>query len=86
LNLARSWLLANPSKKKSNYKKFLHNWFTRTQDNGGSKGEKPKNEKPKITHEELERQRKLFEAGRLAFPDGRKTFDGSDIKPKPSKT
>ena len=33
----REWLLANPSKKKKNYRRFITNWLTRTQDKGGSK-------------------------------------------------
>ena len=33
-----SWLLSNPSKKKSNYKKFINNWLTSTQDKGGTRG------------------------------------------------
>lgn len=33
-----SWLLSNPSKKKSNYKKFINNWLSRTQDKGGTRG------------------------------------------------
>ena len=33
-----SWLVANPSKKKSNYRRFIHNWLTRAQDAGGTKG------------------------------------------------
>lgn len=32
----REWLLANPSKKKSNYRRFITNWLTRQQDSGGT--------------------------------------------------
>ena len=31
------WLVANPSKRKSNYKKFISNWLSRQQDGGGTK-------------------------------------------------
>lgn len=37
LSKMREWLLANPSKKKKNYRRFITNWLTRTQDKGGSK-------------------------------------------------
>jgi hypothetical protein len=30
------WLLANPTKTKSNYRRFIVNWLSRTQDRGGS--------------------------------------------------
>ena len=33
----REWLLANPSKRKSNYRKFITNWLSRQQDKGGTK-------------------------------------------------
>ena len=32
----REWLLANPEKKKKNYRRFIVNWLIRTQDKGGS--------------------------------------------------
>lgn len=42
LRKMREWLLANPSKRKSNYRKFINNWLSREQDKGGSqKIEKP---------------------------------------------
>lgn len=31
------WLIANPTKKKKNYKSFISRWLTSTQDKGGSK-------------------------------------------------
>ena len=34
---AAEWLLSNPTKRKSNYRRFLINWFSRTQERGGSK-------------------------------------------------
>ncbi len=33
---AAEWLISNPQKRKSNYNKYLTNWFNRTQDKGGS--------------------------------------------------
>lgn len=33
----REWLLSNPSKRKSNYRKFITNWLSRQQDKGGTK-------------------------------------------------
>ncbi len=35
LRIAREWLLANPTRAKSNYRQFLNNWFKREQDKGG---------------------------------------------------
>ena len=37
LRIMREWLLANPSRKKSNYRQFLNNWLKREQDKGGSR-------------------------------------------------
>ena len=37
LRKMREWLLANPKKKKSNYRQFINNWLSRAQDRGGSK-------------------------------------------------
>lgn len=36
LRKMREWLLANPSKRKTNYRKFINNWLSREQDKGGS--------------------------------------------------
>jgi hypothetical protein len=32
-----AWLLANPEKRKKNYRRFITNWLNRTQDSGGTK-------------------------------------------------
>lgn len=32
------WLLSNPAKKKKNYRRFINNWLSRSQDKGGTKG------------------------------------------------
>ena len=37
LRRMREWLLANPDKKKKNYRRFIVNWLARSQDNGGTK-------------------------------------------------
>ena len=34
----REWLLANPDRAKSNYRRFIVNWLTSQQDKGGTKG------------------------------------------------
>ena len=39
LKKMREWLLANPDKKKKNYRRFIVNWLIRTQDKGGTKQE-----------------------------------------------
>ena len=45
---AALWLVANPTKRKSNYQKFLTGWFSRTQDSGGTKSGAKTQYKPKI--------------------------------------
>lgn len=37
LRKARAWVRADPTRKKTNWQKFLANWFSRAQDKGGSK-------------------------------------------------
>lgn len=44
----REWLLANPDKRKKNYRRFIVNWLTRTQDKGGSKLNYQEKEKKKL--------------------------------------
>ena len=39
LKKMRAWLLADPKRKKINYKKFINGWLSRTQDSGGTKGQ-----------------------------------------------
>ena len=34
---AAAWLVANPTKKKSNYERFLTGWLKREQDRGGNR-------------------------------------------------
>jgi hypothetical protein len=34
---AAQWLVSNPTKRKKNYRRFLTNWFARTQEKGGNK-------------------------------------------------
>lgn len=36
LNRMADWLLSNPKKRKKNYRRFISNWLSRTQDKGGS--------------------------------------------------
>jgi len=37
LGKAKEWLLANPTKRKKNYRRFLVGWFTRSQERGGER-------------------------------------------------
>lgn len=37
LNRMKAWLLANPKKRKKDYKRFINNWLSRTQDKGGTR-------------------------------------------------
>ena len=38
LKKMREWLLSNPDKKKTQYRRFITNWLSRTQDKGGTIG------------------------------------------------
>ena len=38
LSKMADWLISNPEKKKKNYRRFITNWLSRTQERGGSKG------------------------------------------------
>jgi len=38
LKQMEQWLLSNPDKKKSRYRRFITNWLIRSQDKGGTKG------------------------------------------------
>jgi hypothetical protein len=39
LSKMKEWIMSNPAKgKKSNYRRFITNWLSRTQDKGGTKG------------------------------------------------
>ena len=46
----REWLLANPTKKKSNYRKFITNWLSREQDKGGARKEYKTSQVGESTH------------------------------------
>jgi predicted phage replisome organizer len=37
LSKMAEWLMANPTKRKSNYRRFITNWLMRTQDRGGTR-------------------------------------------------
>jgi hypothetical protein len=37
LSKMADWLISNPEKKKKNYRRFITNWLSRTQERGGSK-------------------------------------------------
>jgi len=44
----REWLLSNPTKRKSNYRKFITNWLSRQQDKGGTKSSYEDKRKKKL--------------------------------------
>lgn len=44
IKAAGQWLISNPSKKKKNYRRFLNNWFSRSQERGGNKSAMIQNE------------------------------------------
>lgn len=43
---AAEWMRSNPTKRKSNYRRFLTNWFSRTQERGGTAGYRPPTARP----------------------------------------
>lgn len=45
---AAEWLVSNPTKLKSNYRRFLTNWFKREQERGGNKKGVPAGNKTKL--------------------------------------
>ena len=55
------WLLSNPEKRKSNYKKFISNWLRRSQDRGGTK-KTFTTDKPNPIKERLQREREKLNA------------------------
>ena len=56
LKAMKEWLLSNPTKKKSNYRKFITNWLKRQQDRGGSKGLRPKDTWAEKKAEEMKKK------------------------------
>ena len=48
LKKMKAWLLADPKRKKINYKKFINGWLSRTQDRGGTKGTERQVEFPRF--------------------------------------
>ena len=54
----REWLKANPDKRKKNYRRFITNWLSRSQEKGGTK----KRKKKSFIDMELERLQKEKEA------------------------
>ncbi|MFA5559973.1 MAG: hypothetical protein WDA59_11075 [Methanofastidiosum sp.] len=56
LNQMRAWLIANPDKRKTNYRRFITNWFARWQDSGGVKKNIKGDTNAKSKHFENERE------------------------------
>jgi len=48
LRKMREWLLANPDKKKKNYRRFIVNWLVKNQDKGGTKSSYEDKRKKKL--------------------------------------
>lgn len=68
LENATSWLHANPKNKKSNYERFLHNWFQRQQDKArpaatGGGGSAPKS----FAQIRAENAKKIIEEGKKKY-------------------
>ena len=50
----KEWLLSNPSKRKGNYRRFITNWLSRSQERGGSKKADKKIDERKVFNQALE--------------------------------
>lgn len=47
----KAWLLSNPEKKKKNYRRFITNWLSRSQEKGGTKNiVKKEDQDPELRH------------------------------------
>jgi len=47
----KAWLLSNPEKKKKNYRRFITNWLSRSQEKGGTKNiVKLEDQDPELRH------------------------------------
>lgn len=53
LNAMREWLLANPNKRKVNYRRFITNWLSRQQQRGGTNNYRPQGRRTGIVSERL---------------------------------
>jgi len=53
LSKMADWLISNPEKKKKNYRRFITNWLSRTQERGGSKAGKQKSTAEQVEKEFL---------------------------------
>lgn len=56
LHKMREWLLANPAKRKSNYRRFIVNWLSKTQDQGGSEKQGRPRGRPMTRKEERDKK------------------------------
>jgi len=72
---AAQWLISNPTKTKKNYRRFLTNWFNRTQEKGGNKNASTQNGPTGTNPSKPE----AAQAGRIDF-DGQKSEHGITIK------
>lgn len=52
----REWLLANPERKKKNYRRFIVNWLSKTQDQGGSEKQGRPRGRPLSKREERDKK------------------------------
>ena len=53
LSKMADWLISNPEKKKKNYRRFITNWLSRTQERGGSRAGKQKSTVEQVEKEFL---------------------------------
>lgn len=76
------WLLSNPTKKKKNYRRFISNWLTRSQDKGGTKGivDTPMERKPETPEEKSSRKKQEAEESEARYQKELEKWRGMSLE------
>jgi hypothetical protein len=82
----REWLLANPTKKKSNYRKFITNWLSREQDKGGTRKEYKTSQVGESTHTPSKKEDDYTKARTIKMKELEKKYQPEIDKAKKAKS
>lgn len=77
------WLLSNPTKKKKNYRRFITNWLTRSQDKGGTKGfsgYSPPERKSETPEEKATREKQEAEESEARYQKALEKWRGMSLE------
>lgn len=85
LQKMREWLLANPEKRKKNYRRFIVNWLVRTQDKGGTKKEYQISQIGESTRKPTEREITYEKTREIELNRIKKKYKGEIEKAKKAK-